>query len=121
MNTVHIDIYAGVNGSLYHIGHGDVAQTVRDEDQGGEVANLLHKIAWGMEDHDESARDEPLDLKPRLAKSKMGDLFFEVRPDQFVLGMSLQDAQQSFEIFGGASRLEDLRKNHPGLIVEEIT
>jgi hypothetical protein len=122
--TVHIDVFVSVAGKVFPLGHGDVEATDNPKDQGGRVADLLHKIAWDMEEFsqtkalDGETQGDLRETPHRKVVLPAGDVFFEVAPDEFVLGADYEGAVSSYKTFGGATTLQHLKRVFPGLRIE---
>lgn len=118
MTDVHIDVFLTVQGRAHLVGHGDIPYSEDMVANAGHVASLLHKLAWEYEEHAQrEIAAESGQFQPRVAINRAGDRFYEIAPDQFVGGMSYDDAVQTHQTFGGASSLENLRGAYPDLKV----
>lgn len=110
---VHIDVFFRAMGRTYPVGHGGVDYFPDSPTkQASMVADLLHKLAW---EYEEAAQleDATKSGRPRKAITPAGDTFFEVEPDQFVVGMSLEDAMDTYQRFGGGSTFDMLKHAYP--------
>ena len=124
--TVHIDVFFTCMGQTFRFGHGDVEHSKDLVEQAGSIASLVHELAWKYEEYcqreaqDGQPNGDVREVHPRKAWNRAGDTFFEVAPDEFVAGMSYEDAVESYRVFGGSSSLENLGKAFPGLRYEDI-
>jgi hypothetical protein len=126
MPSIHIDVFFQCLGKTYGVGHGDIPYSENPVEQAGSIASILHEIAWQYEEsaqkvaEDGDANGDILENRPRKAWNRAGDLFFEVSPDEFVAGMSYEDAIETYRVFGGGSTLEQLQAAFPGLGWDDI-
>lgn len=118
---VHLDVFFVCMGQQYPVGHGDIPYAEDQVQQAGLVATLLHQLAWQYEEaaqhaaEDGDPQGDVREVQPRVAFNRAGDRFFEVAPDEFVAGMSYDDAVDTYRIFGGATPFDQLKRAYPGL------
>lgn len=115
-DSSHIDVYLQVNGRmLKHVGHTDVlgSDDVRVRQA---LATFFHKLAWEFESDAEGfegSADEVRAPKPRRVITPAGDEFFEVAPDEFVVGASWDDAIESYAQHGESCSFDAVNSAYP--------
>lgn len=110
-NKAHIDIVGYIAGTQLFLGHGDVSGEKYDHKRFREMADLLHQIAWKLEDE----ADKFENWTPRCFKNSLGDIYFEVAPDTFIDGQFREEAETLY-MSGALTNTEDeLRSYYPEL------
>lgn len=117
----HIELYFKCEGKDYYVGHGVVEHAEDLRVQAGLISTLLHILAWNYEETGRYRTAAPSkDFRPRKVFTKGGDLYFEVSPELFVLGMSHEDAVHSHKVFGGGSTLAQLKRVYPTIEIGDV-
>lgn len=123
MTEVHVDIYGCINGGpLFFIGHGDVLKTSIPE-SASSVADLLHRLAWGFEEvavGNQTSEEGVHPSHPRKVTSDHGDQYYEVAPDEFVEGMSYDDALETYMRTHESVSYQTLLNRLPKSTTEEL-
>ena len=107
----HVDIIANLNGNPIFLGHRDITPENYNHDRFRDIANLLHEIAWQLED--EASKFDG--WKPRCLKNSFGDLYFEVAPDTFIAADDRKEAEVLFIANALACDEDELRSYYGNL------
>lgn len=112
---VHVDLYMSVaHGTLRLVGHADIEKGT-DEEVAGRIASAIHSVAWAFEDrHQEtSVADDGHAPLPRMITNTQGDRFYEVAPDEFVLGLDFEGAIESYDKSGESDSFDSVMNLYP--------
>jgi hypothetical protein len=105
----HIDVVGFIGGTQLFLGHADVSGEQYDHKRFRQIADLLHTIAWELEEE----ADKFEGWTPRCLKNSIGDLYFEVAPNVFVDGDDRREAETLY-LAGTLTNTEDeLRGYYP--------
>lgn len=127
-NVKHVDVFMSVDGgTLYQVGHFNIRQPEEGKVTPGEIATMLHQLAWGWEGAKvesatdagvEDLGDNRLTPKPRKVTTPIQDLYYwEVAPGEFSNGTALQVALENYHN-GQVFSEDQIRKFYPGSLWE---
>jgi hypothetical protein len=130
-DTTHVDVLLSIRGQLYHVGHEDIAKSTDWSRVTGQLATLLHAIAWelesgGMEDPPltdagvEDYGDNRNTPSPRKVTTPQGLVYWEVAPGEFVYGGTWESAIARYNQKGLSTSEQGLRGLYPGARWENL-
>lgn len=112
----HVDVFVQVNGGPMRLaGHANVPKS-DNEGLRQMLGTFFHQLAWSFEESSggfEGSGDEIAGPQPRRVITPAGDEFFEVAPDEFVVGASWDDAIESYGRHGQSSTFEQVQGAYP--------
>jgi hypothetical protein len=123
-DTTHVDVYLAIRDKFYHVGHSDIARSNDWSKVKGQMATMLHNIAWALETGEtedpsladagvEDLGDNRSTPGPRRVLTPQGFTYWEVAPGEFCYGTTWEAALAQYNKLGNSFTEEVLRRMFP--------